>query len=101
MSKGLGKIERAVIEFLEGESRGGSTGWIAYAIFFPKYYEEDKPGPDPTPAQYKSLLRALNSLERKGFLTSEKKTNWPSYFNRTWYKVYTLTPRTDFRAINT
>jgi hypothetical protein len=100
MSKGLGKIERAVIEFLEGESRGGSTGWIAYAIFFPKYYEEDKPGPDPTPAQYKSLLRALNSLERKGFLTSEKE---PTRFEApiSWRKVYTLTPRTDFRAIST
>ena len=100
MSKGLGKIERAVIKFLESRNRKTSTWSIASALYFPEEYFNDRFPGDPTPAQYKSLLRALNSLERKGFLTSEKE---PTRFEApiSWRKVYTLTPRTDFRAINT
>ena len=100
MSKGLGKIERAIIQFLESKSREMETWSIARALYFPEEYFNDRLPGDPTPAQYKSLLRALKSLERKGFLTSEKE---PTRFEApiSWRKVYTLTPRTDFRAIST
>jgi hypothetical protein len=71
MSRGLGKIERAVLETL----RGAPTGpWGAGPTT--KAVAERVYGPAPTVAQLVSLRRALRSLQRKGFIVVRRSDWW-------------------------
>ncbi len=91
MSKGLGKIERAILQQLEKGYSGVNS--LAVEVFHQerKLENGDFTSYDITSAVYKSTLRALNSLERKGLIKSVKITSnmaWAG--DPTWYKLYAL-----------
>jgi hypothetical protein len=72
MSKGLGRIERAILDCLRGDGPQGPWGAgptvreIAGRVL----------GPAPTTSQLVSLRRALRSLQRKGFIIIRRSDWW-------------------------
>ncbi len=72
MSRGLGKIERAVLETLRGDHPTGPWGAgptvreIAGRVL----------GPAPTTVQLVSFRRALRSLQRKGYIVIRRSDWW-------------------------
>ena len=94
MSKGYGKIERAILQCLNRKQRAQTTSFIVICVFYPERFDEvgDIMHTSPTPTQYKSILRALASLESKGLIKSERLTHEKRLDNRTWSKQYVLTP---------
>jgi hypothetical protein len=71
MSRGLGKIERAVLETLRGDPTGP---WGAGPTV--KSIGARVLGPSPTTAQLVSLRRAIRSLERKGLIVVRRSDWW-------------------------
>ena len=102
MCKGLGKIERTILQYMERKQRPEETTSIIINVFYPERVDEVGEYRDSsyTPAQYKSILRSLASLERKGLIKSEKRTQIMCN-PRNWYKKYTLTTQTNAAVINT
>ena len=82
MSRGLGKIERQVLELLQARDRDRPTkklfpfmmtAQIVYRVFPETAGVPDPPGKEggkrlPTHAEEESVRRAIRSLERKGFI---------------------------------
>jgi len=71
MSKGLGRMERAVLGELGDGGRQCTTYGLASCIFgITRPYRNcmDKPPVDATEAQMVSLRRAIRSLQRKGLV---------------------------------
>jgi hypothetical protein len=71
MSRGLGEIERAVLETLRGEPTGPWGAGPTIKAVAQRIY-----GPAPTVAQLVSLRRALRSLERKGLVVVRRSDWW-------------------------
>jgi hypothetical protein len=91
MSRGLGKIERKIIEALkEREKEAEKKGWdkwtflgnLAYDVFDGELIDVCMSNPfstgdviigeEPTRAQYVSVWRAVKSLERKGVVQTKR-----------------------------
>lgn len=82
MSKGLGKVERLILDYLTGWSdvweapylpSGECCLWtLARVVRFPREQWEGLHGPRPSQAQFKSTLRAVRSLERKGHVSTRR-----------------------------
>lgn len=91
MSRGLGKIERSILEYLK---KGYSeTICILINVYYPERIDERGfwDNDHYTKAQYKSILRALASLERKGLVKSVKISVSLQWRTLTWYKLFALT----------
>jgi hypothetical protein len=71
MSRGLGKIERAVLETLRGDPTGPWDAGPTVTALAKRVY-----GPAPTTVQLVSFRRALRSLQRKGFIIIRRSDWW-------------------------
>lgn len=98
MSRGLGVVERKILEAMRPRKYRCDTSWLTIAVFMPEFVDPesgdvDYNAPRPTDSQRKSTIRACASLERKGLIVSEKRKS-RSYYSggTTWYKAYVLTP---------
>jgi hypothetical protein len=102
MSRGLGKIESSILQYMERNQRPRETSVIIINVFYPERIDEVGKCRDSTytPAQYKSILRSLASLERKGLIRSEKRIQ-TMCAPRSWYKTYVLTTQTNVGDVNT
>ena len=100
MSKGLGKVERLVLEALKGQDshRVLSVGDLAYMVHWgiDCFQTSDGPPSSPPYAVYQSVCRAVRSLERKGLIKWKKRNAYPDrrhYGKRggsSWSKVIEL-----------
>ncbi len=88
MSRGLGKVEMLILEFIKAGTRAG--GWRDIGDFaltlHPERFKEDGDPKDNrdnpfvlTNSEYQSSLRAVKSLERKNIIESKKQ---PAMFRR-------------------
>jgi len=74
VSRGLGRVERAVLEHVELTGRT-PMHWLAYHAYQDPsrlYVPADSPSPWPTEAQFHAVRRAVRSLERKGYLRVDR-----------------------------
>ena len=75
MSRGLGKVEREVLEYLQAQRERGGPASISLSMLMRFSYEPHPIstvlGISPTVelrSQYSALKRAAKSLERKGYI---------------------------------
>lgn len=104
MSRGLGKVERAILEAMQARpDREYWTKALCIHVYRPDEYDSESGDYGPfcnfTEAQRKSVLRAAASLERKGFIKSTVRTfgcmenHFGDWGGRAWEKEYVLTSR--------
>ena len=107
MSRGPGKLQRNILKYLNESGKAESCWTLCHVAHFDKWDQlSDYPDliwqQERTKSNYKSTLRALKSLEKQGLVIGEKKeASWRTHLNASWYKVYMLTPRTNFHRVNT
>ena len=95
MSRGLGKVEKKILEYFNEQEETSITGLCHYIAG-----NIEKPGDDwPFRASYsdslyKSALRAANTLEKKGYIESRKHSDRimrvGEHGGISWYKLYSL-----------
>lgn len=114
MSRGLGRVESKILLYFNMASRGCNLDDCEY-LSTCHYHKEPKerdidvsepcylvggfkrcpaeghPFEKYTTSTYKGVLRALKSLERKGYIKGQKKTAWlKESFMPPWYMLYKL-----------
>ena len=100
MSVGLGTRERQILRLLKSDDGQAELGPLATAVFLKAKtldYETERGGrllakfdgkvPDTPPAVYKSVCRAVLSLERKGLLVSQMHLDWIEMESRPGYET--------------
>ncbi|MDH3605038.1 MAG: hypothetical protein OEU26_36030 [Candidatus Tectomicrobia bacterium] len=81
MSRGLGKIQRTVLEALESSDQEIDTLEVAGKVYISLYGEPDTTSFEISEAFYESVRRALKSLERRGLACG-------MWHTRTGYKLW-------------
>jgi hypothetical protein len=72
MSRGLGRIQRAILDVLPPDGTAGPFGaGITTTVLAKQVY-----GPTPTSAQLRSLRRAVRSLEAAGLVRGRRSAWW-------------------------
>lgn len=75
MSRGLGKVEKKILEYFNMSKRDKAEipGLCYYVAGLIGYPSEDWPfNEDYSDSIYKSVYRSVKSLERKGYLKTER-----------------------------
>jgi len=75
MSRGLGKVERFILEVLTKRKEQRMNLLTLAGLFQFGLDWNDEPLSDITKSTYQSVARAVGSLERKGYIVTEKKSS--------------------------
>lgn len=97
MSKGLGKVERLILESLQRMDSHEILGvWdLAYMVHngidcFDRTFNDPQPEKPPY-VVYQSVCRAVRKLEQKGIIRGRKRLGWESrQDNMPWSKCISL-----------
>jgi len=97
MSRGLGRIERLILESLQRKDSHEVLGvWdLAYMVHngidcFARTIDDPQPEKPPY-AVYQSVCRAARKLEKKGIIRGRKRLGWESrHENMPWSKCISL-----------
>ena len=88
MSRGLGKVEKKILEFLNDEEITKDMGHefrLVPGIVEYVYYEKGIKFPDlvkENGAPYQSVCRTLRRMEQKGLIKSKWKDMWDAYYDK-------------------
>lgn len=84
MSRGLGRIQKLILEILEKEKNYRGHGWynvglLTYQVIYGiDYWDLDRMDGNPTESEKQSVWRAVRRLEKLGYIESRIKTHPPS-----------------------